>query len=75
MNSLGKDKWISTETSDLEKAKLIQFTFFEKNVAAKASLNIEKTPDKIAGKLTKAIYEDITGKKESRMKIADIHEN
>ena len=72
MNINGKDKWISTKSSEKEEAKIIASAILNAEQNAIQSSKTENSVVKIANKLSKAIVKDITGDDIFKLKFDDM---
>ncbi len=74
MNVNGKDKWISTKSSDKNEAQVIANAILNAEQNAIQSSKTENSAVKIANKLSKAIVKDITGDDIYKLKLEDMLE-
>ncbi|HBC89238.1 MAG TPA: hypothetical protein DCZ94_20045 [Lentisphaeria bacterium] len=68
----GKDRWVSTKTTDKNKAKIIARAYSEAHLAAQ--LVPSQDPVKLAQDLSMKMVRDVTGKKIENVLIANLHE-
>ena len=71
--SNGKDRWVSTRTSDKKKAREIAKTYIESQAIAQLSSGADVDPAKLAQVLSMKMVRDLTGKEIENIFIADLH--
>ncbi len=71
--SNGKDRWVSTRTSDKKKARGIAKTYVESQAIAQLSTGAGVDPAKLAQALSMKMVRDLTGKEIENIPVADLH--